>query len=33
MARLVVTLPDQPDEALTRFAEDWRANRPYRPGR
>ena len=33
MARLVVTLPEQPDEALTRFAEDWRANRPYRPGR
>ncbi|RYG15584.1 MAG: J domain-containing protein, partial [Caulobacteraceae bacterium] len=33
LARLVVTLPDEPDEALTRFAEEWRAKRPYMPGR
>jgi DnaJ-class molecular chaperone len=33
LARLVVTLPDAPDEALVQFAEDWRARRPYRPGR
>ena len=33
LARLVVTLPEEPDEALTRFAEDWRAKRPYTPGR
>ncbi|RZJ88823.1 MAG: J domain-containing protein, partial [Brevundimonas sp.] len=33
LARLVVTLPEEPDELLTRFAEDWRANRPYKPGR
>ena len=32
-ARLVVTLPDTPDDALIKFAEDWRAQRPYRPGR
>lgn len=32
-ARLVVTLPDAPDEALTRFAEDWRNKRPYKPRR
>lgn len=32
-ARLVVTLPAAPDEALVRFAETWRAERPYRPGR
>lgn len=32
-ARLVVTLPDVADEALAKFAEDWRAKRPYRPGR
>jgi DnaJ-class molecular chaperone len=31
--RLVVTLPETPDETLTRFAEDWRARRPYQPGR
>lgn len=31
-ARLVVTLPETPDEPLNRFAEDWRANRPYAPG-
>ena len=32
-ARLVVTLPETPDDVLTNFAEDWRAKRPYRPGR
>ena len=33
LARLVVTLPDEPDVALIKFAEDWRAKRPYTPGR
>jgi len=33
MARLVVTLPDKPDAELTRFAEQWRAERPYVPRR
>ena len=33
MARLVVTLPDPPDEALRTFAESWRAERPYTPRR
>ena len=33
LAKLVVTLPDAPDEALTKFAEEWRAKRPYAPGR
>ncbi len=33
MARLVVTLPEQPDEALETFAETWRADRPYQPKR
>ncbi len=32
-ARLVVTLPDMPDEALVRFAEEWRDKRPYQPRR
>ena len=32
-ARLMVTLPDQPDEALTAFAEEWRKQRPYAPKR
>jgi DnaJ-class molecular chaperone len=31
LARLVVTLPDGPDEALERFAETWRNERPYSP--
>lgn len=31
-ARLVVTLPESPDEALVNFAETWRAQRPYKPG-
>jgi len=31
LARLVVTLPEEPDESLTAFAEEWRAKRPYRP--
>jgi DnaJ-class molecular chaperone len=29
MARLVITLPEKPDEPLTKFAETWRAERPY----
>jgi DnaJ-class molecular chaperone len=29
MARLVVTLPDSPDEDLRQFAEAWRRDRPY----
>ena len=33
MARLVVTLPDKPDAELTRFAEEWRAERAYVPRR
>jgi len=32
-ARLIVTLPDIIDPILERVAEDWRANRPYKPGR
>ena len=32
-ARLVVTLPDEPDQTLKTFAEDWRAKRPYKAGR
>ncbi len=31
LARLVVTLPDTPDEALEQFAEAWRRERPYAP--
>ena len=33
MARLVVTLPDKPDPELQKFAETWRAERPYTPRR
>jgi len=33
MARIVVTLPDQADEDLVRFAEAWRRDRPYTPRR
>ena len=33
MARLVVTLPDHPDAELQKFAEVWRAERPYSPRR
>jgi len=33
LARLVVTLPDKPDDELTQFAETWRADRPYAPRR
>lgn len=33
LAKLAVTLPETQDDALVRFAEDWRANRPYKPGR
>lgn len=31
LARLVVTLPDTPDDKLIRFCEEWRAKRPYKP--
>ncbi|MET4682881.1 DnaJ C-terminal domain-containing protein [Brevundimonas faecalis] len=33
LARLVVTLPETPDEDLVRFATEWRDKRPYKPGR
>ena len=33
LARLVVTLPDEPDPELERFAETWRKARPYKPRR
>ena len=33
LARLMVTLPDEPDAALIQFADDWRAKRAYTPGR
>lgn len=33
LARLVVTLPDPQDDALVKFATDWRNKRPYRPGK
>ena len=32
-ARLVVTLPDAPDETLKAFAQEWREKRPYKAGR
>ncbi|CAN5257021.1 DnaJ C-terminal domain-containing protein [soil metagenome] len=32
-ARLVVTLPETPDDTLIKIAEEWRANRAYKPGR
>ncbi|OYX57400.1 MAG: molecular chaperone DnaJ [Brevundimonas subvibrioides] len=32
-ARLIVTLPDVIDPILHRVAQDWRANRPYKPGK
>ncbi|MCC7268121.1 MAG: DnaJ domain-containing protein [Caulobacteraceae bacterium] len=32
-ARLQITLPDTPDEALVTFAEEWRRQRPYAPKR
>ncbi|CAN5321847.1 J domain-containing protein [soil metagenome] len=32
-ARLVVTLPDAPDEALKAFAQEWRDKRSYKAGR
>lgn len=31
LARLVVTLPEPQDAALTQFAEEWRTKRPYKP--
>jgi len=33
LARLVVMLPDMPDEALEAFAREWRDKRPYQPRR
>jgi DnaJ-class molecular chaperone len=33
MARLIVTLPDLPDDQLIQFAQDWRDKRPYQPKR
>ncbi|MHC3126918.1 molecular chaperone DnaJ [Brevundimonas sp. GN22] len=33
LAKLMVTLPEESDELLERFAEDWRKNRPYTPGK
>ena len=33
LARLVVTLPETPDDDLIRFATEWRDKRPYTPGR
>lgn len=33
LAKVVVTLPDGPDEDLIRFATEWREKRPYKPGR
>ena len=32
-ARLVVTLPETPDETLVKFAQDWRDRQPYKPWR
>jgi DnaJ-class molecular chaperone len=32
-ARLMVTLPETIDPILQRVAEDWRSNRPYKPGK
>ena len=33
LAKLAVTLPETPDDELTRFAAEWRDKRPYTPGR
>lgn len=33
LAKLVVTLPETPDDDLIRFATEWRDKRPYKPGR
>lgn len=33
LARLVVTLPDEPDAELEKFAKTWQAKRPYTPKR
>ena len=33
VARLVVTMPETPDDELIRFATEWRDKRPYKPGR
>jgi DnaJ-class molecular chaperone len=32
LARLIVTLPEEPDEQLIRFATEWREKRGYAPG-
>ena len=32
-ARIMVTLPEQPDDKLEKFAEAWRKDRPYTPAR
>lgn len=33
LAKLVVTLPETPDDDLVKFATEWRERRPYKPGR
>ena len=33
LARLIVTLPETPDDALVKFAGEWRDKRPYKPGK
>ncbi len=33
LARLIVTLPETPDDPLVKFATEWRSKRPYRPGK
>jgi DnaJ-class molecular chaperone len=33
LARLVVTLPDEPDSDLEKFAQAWREQKPYSPKR
>lgn len=33
LAKLMITLPEEADEQLVAFAEEWRKNRPYTPGK
>lgn len=33
LARLIVTLPEYQDQTLVKFADKWRADRPYTPGK